>query len=134
MAAEVNLNKTLYKIQLYLLKVIPMVMAFICLLNTTLSYFDIDLPVLSYISSNSILTIIFFYISSYVFKFCLHHRMFIHFNTLMWLLNIYDLYIGIPLSDRDMYSFYLIITGIFLFIILYLYVKTNKKISVRDSR
>ena len=134
MAAEVNLNKTLYKIQLYLLKVIPMVMAFICLLNTTLSYFDIDLPVLSYISSNSILTIIFFYISSYVFKFCLYHRMFIHFNTLMWLLNIYDLYIGIPLSDRDMYSFYLIITGIFLFIILYLYVKTNKKISVRDSR
>ena len=41
MAKEENLNKVLYKTLLYLLKVIPMVMAFICLLNTTLSYFDI---------------------------------------------------------------------------------------------
>ena len=35
MVVEVNSrSKTLYKVQLYLLKVIPMVMAFICLLNT----------------------------------------------------------------------------------------------------
>lgn len=133
MAKEVNLNKALYKIQLYLLKVIPMVMAFICLLNTTLSYFDIDLPVLSYISSNSILTIIFFYISSYVFKFCEYHRMFIHYSTLMWILNVYDIYIGVPISDRSIFSIYLIITGIFIFIILYLYVKSYRKITKRYS-
>lgn len=133
MAEEVSLNKALYKIQLYLLKVIPMVMAFICLLNTTLSYFDIDLPVLSYISSNSILTIVFFYISSYVFKFCEYHRMFIHYSTLMWILNIYDMYIGVPISDRSIFSIYLIITGIFIFIILYLYVKSHRKITKRYS-
>ena len=133
MAKEVNLNKALYKIQLYLLKVIPMVMAFICLLNTTLSYFDIDLQVLSYISSNSILTIIFFYISSYVFKFCEYHRMFIHYSTLMWILNVYDMYIGVPISDRSIFSIYLIITGIFIFIILYLYVKSHRKITKRYS-
>lgn len=134
MAKEANLNKALYKIQLYLLKVIPMVMAFICLLNTTLSYFDIDLPVLSYISSNSILTIIFFYISSYVFKFCEYHRMFIHYSTLMWILNVYDMYIGVPISDRSIFSIYLIITGIFIFIILYLYVKSHRKTTKRYSR
>lgn len=133
MAVEESLNKALYKIQLYLLKVIPMVMAFICLLNTTLSYFDIDLPVLSYISSNSILTVIFFYISSYVFKFCEYHRMFIHYNTLMWVLNIYDMYIGVPISDKSIFSIYLIITGIFMFIILYLYVKSHRKITKRYS-
>lgn len=133
MAVEESLNKALYKIQLYLLKVIPMVMAFICLLNTTLSYFDVDLPVLSYISSNSILTVIFFYISSYVFKFCEYHRMFIHYNTLMWVLNIYDMYIGVPISDRSIFSIYLIITGIFMFIILYLYVKSHGKITKRYS-
>ena len=61
MVVEVNSrSKTLYKVQLYLLKVIPMVMAFICLLNSTLSYFDIDIPLLSYIASNSILTLIFY--------------------------------------------------------------------------
>lgn len=135
MAMAVSLrSKALYKVQLYMLKVIPMVMTFICLLNTVLSYYDIDLPVLSYISSNSILTIIFFYLSSYVFRFCEYHRMFIHYNTFMWILNIYDMYVGVPLNDRDILSVYLIITGIFLFIILYLYVKSNKKPTAKDSR
>lgn len=135
MAVVGNLkNKVLHKIQLYMVKVIPMVMAFTCLLNTILSYFNIDLPILSYISSNSILTIIFFYISSYAFKFCEYHRMFMHYNTLMWILNIYDMYIGVPLNDRDILSVYLIITGIFIFIILRLYVKNHKKPITEDSR
>ena len=120
-------NKSLYKLQLYLLKVIPMVMAFICLLNTVLSYFDIDIPLLSYISSNSILTIIFFYISSYVFRFCEYHRMFMHYTTIIWVLNIYDLYIGIPVDDLNLFLIYQIITGIVLFIILYMYVKNHKR-------
>ena len=36
------MNKLLYKIELYLVKVIPMIYALLSLLNTTLSYFDID--------------------------------------------------------------------------------------------
>lgn len=135
MAAEERLkNKTLHKIQLYLVKVIPMVMAFICLMNVVLSYFNIDWPILSYIASNSILTIIFLYISSYVFKFCEYHRMFIHYNTLMWIINIYDMYIGVPLSDRGILSLYLIISGIFIFLISYFYVKSNKEIIITSSR
>lgn len=133
MVKEDVLNKALYKSHLYLLKVIPMVMAFISLINATLSYFDIDVPLLSYISSNSILTIVFLYISSYVFKFCEYHRMFIHYNTLIWILNIYDMYIGVPISDRSIFSIYLIITGIFIFIILYLYVKNRRKIIKKYS-
>lgn len=128
MAVEVSyLNKALYKVQLYLLKVIPMVMAFICLLNSTLSYFDIDLPILSYIVGNSFLTIIYFYITSYVFKFCAYHRMLMHYTTITWILNIIDLYIGIPIGDLPYLLLQLIIAGVSLFIILYLYVKTNKK-------
>lgn len=128
MAVEVSyLNNALYKVQLYLLKVIPMVMAFICLLNSTLSYFNIDLPILSYIVGNSFLTIIYFYITSYVFKFCAYHRMFMHYTTITWILNIIDLYIGIPIGDLPYLLLQLIIAGVSLFIILYLYVKTNKK-------
>ena len=134
MAAEVNLNKELYKIQLYLLKVIPMVMAFICLLNSTLSYFDIDLPVLSYIAGNSILTIVYFYITSYVFKFCSYHRMFMHYTTITWIINIIDLYIGIPIGDLPYLLLQLIVAGICLFIILYLYVKNHKKSITIDNR
>ncbi len=135
MAVGANLrSKTLYKVQLYMLKAIPMVMTFICLLNTTLSYFDIDVPVLSYIASNSILTIIFFYISSYVFRFCEYHRMFIHYTTITWILNIIDTYIGIPIGDLPYLLVQLIIAGISLFIILYLYVKSHKKPTSKDSR
>ena len=79
MAVEANLNKALYKIQLYLIKVIPMVMAFISLVNTVFSYYDIDLSILSYIGGYSILTIVFLYLASYIFKFCEYHRMFIHY-------------------------------------------------------
>lgn len=131
---EANLNKALYKIQLYLIKVIPMVMAFISLVNTVFSYYDVDLPILSYIGGYSILTILFLYLASYVFKFCEYHRMFIHYIVVNWALNIYDTYIGIPLNDRGLLITYLTVTGIFLFIILYLYVKNHKRTTPEDSR
>ena len=135
MAVEESLrSKALYKIQLYMLKVIPMVMAFICLLNTTLSYFDIDVPVLSYIAGNSILTIVYFYITSYTFKFCSYHRMFMHYTTVTWILNIVDTYIGIPIGDLPYLLIQLIIAGVSLFVILYLYVKHHKQNAERYSR
>lgn len=49
MAVEASLSKPLYKIELYLLKVIPMIMAALHLASTTLFYFGIDLEVLSYL-------------------------------------------------------------------------------------
>lgn len=42
------MNKLLYKIELCLVKVIPMIYALLSLLNTTLSYFGIDVVILSY--------------------------------------------------------------------------------------
>ena len=134
MAVEENLkSKILYKTQLCLLKVIPMVMAFIFWINTVLSYFDIDLEVFSYIGSCSIITIVYLYISSYVFRFCEYHRMFLHYVCIIWLINIYDYYIGIPVDDISMLMIYQIITGICLFTILYLYVKSHKKSTRKDN-
>lgn len=134
MAVEGNSNKILYKVQLYLLKVIPMVMAFIYLINTILSYFDIDLEFLSYLGSGSILMIVYLYVSSYVFKFCEYHRMFLHYIVIINIVNTYDYYIGIPINDLMLLILYQIISGIFLFIILYLYVKTNKGTTIKNNR
>ena len=119
-------SKLLYKVHLYILKVIPMVMAFCYLLNSIFSYYDIDLGFLSYLSGCSILMIVYLYIASYVFKFCEYHRMFIHYTTITWILNIIDLYIGIPISDVYYLGIQLIIAGISLFIILYLYMHRKK--------
>lgn len=115
---ENSVNKTLYKAELYLIKVIPMLFAFLSLLNDALSYFNIDVPLISYIGSVSILTLAFMYLSSYVFRFCFYHRMFIHYTAVNWVLNIIDYYVGIPLSDRSLFVMYMILAGISLFIIL----------------
>ena len=119
-------SKALYKIELYLIKTIPMILSLIALLNTILSYFYIDVPLLSYIGGTSIFTLIFLYMSSIVFRFCRYHRMFIHYITINWILNIIDYYIGIPVSNKGMFLIYMTITGITLFTILYLKFRKNE--------
>ena len=64
------MNKLLYKVTVIVLKILPMLLAFITLLNSILSYFNIDLVILSYIGGVSLITILFIYIVSYAFKFC----------------------------------------------------------------
>lgn len=127
-------NVRLYKIELYLLKIIPIVLAGIHLINTVFSYYNIDIIILSYIGSVSLIPLIFLYISSYVFKFCEYHRMFLHYIVVNNLINIYDYYIGIPIDNKQLLITHLIIAGICLIIILYLYVKTNKKTITETNR
>ena len=127
-------SKFLYKIELYLIKIIPFILATIYFINTTLSYFYVDVTFLSYLGGTSILPLIFLYISSYVFRFCFYHRLPLHYITVNIILNLVDEYIGIPLSDRSLYAIYLIIT--FVFVILFVYEhcrKRNIKIFTRIS-
>lgn len=128
MAVEENLrSKTLYKVEIVLLKIIPMVLAGIYLINTILSYFlDIDLIILSYIGGISLLPLIFLYLSSYVFRFCIYHRVFLHYITINELILILDTHIGLPISDLEYFCLQMSIFGISLFLFLYLYVKSNK--------
>ena len=122
MAVEENSllkSRVLYKIELYLIKIIPFILATICFINTTLSYMNIDISLLSYIGGISIFPLIFLYLSSYVFRFCLYHRLPLHYITINLILNIIDDYIIIPLSNRNLYILYLIITFIFIMLLIY---------------
>lgn len=121
---EANLSKSLCKIMLYSIKVIPMIISGIYILNTVLSYFDIDLPILSYIVQYLFIAVTL--IASLAFRFCKWHRMFIYYIAVILTLNIIDYHIGIPVSDRCLYLLYGIITGVFLFTILYLRFKICK--------
>ena len=64
------MTKPIYKLSLVMIKAIPMCIAFVYLLNSLLSYFDIDLSILSTIGGMSILTLILMYCLSIAFKFC----------------------------------------------------------------
>ena len=120
-------NKDLYKIELYLLKVMPMLLAAIYLVNTVLSYYDIIIPVLSYIGGLSFIPLVFMYVSSYVFRFCSYHRMFLHYIVINDLINLTDYYYTLPILDWELFILHMSIAGISLFIILYLYVKSHSK-------
>ena len=120
-AKEGNLSKLLYKAMLLLVKVIPIVISTIYILNAALSYFYIDLPFLAYLIEY--LFILFMYISSFTFRFCRWHRMFIHYILCMLTLHIYDYHIGIPIDNRDLLVLYVVITGVFLTITVYLKIK-----------
>lgn len=119
-------NKTLYKIELYMIKVIPVLISSIYLIYTILFYFGIDLRILNYLGALSILPIIFLYLTSYVFGFCAYHRMFLHYTVINTLINVYDTYLGIPITDLEFLMLHLIVAGIFLFIILYLYLRRRR--------
>lgn len=112
----------------------PVVIALAYLVNTVSSYLGIDLPILASIAGISLIPLIFMYISSYVFRFCEYHRMFLHYIAVNDIINIYDWYIGIDISDRDLFVLNISIAGTSLFIILYLYAKSHKKLTIKDSR
>ena len=116
-------RKRLHKLTIGVLKIIPMLMAAITLLNQVLSFFYIDWEVLGFIGGGSALTIIFLYIASHCFNFCNYHRMFLHYVVFCDILDLIDYYIGIPVSSVALFLINLIAAGISLFLILYLHQK-----------
>ena len=113
------LEKDKYKLFLLVVKVIPMVMAFIFFINTILSYFDIDIKVFNYITCIGILPLIILYAQNYLLHFCEYHRIFLHYIVLVNIINIIDVYIGIPISNYSLLKLHCIIAAISLFLILY---------------
>ena len=113
------LNKTLYRVELYLIKTMPIVMCCIAILSTTLSYYDIDIPILSYIGGVSLLELLFMYVSSFAFKFCIYHRLPIHYLTIIWIVNLVDEFFRIPVTDKEFMLIHLIVAGIFIILMLY---------------
>ena len=116
MAVEENLNKSMYKLLILMLKYIPMLISLVYVLNTALSYFYIDIPVLSNLAGMSILPWIFMYLSATVFRFCLYHKMFLHYILVTDIINIIDYYVGIPIEDLELLMIHGTITGLFLFV------------------
>lgn len=123
---ERNLTKSIYKIELVIIKFIPYIIALVYLLNNILSYIGIDLPILSLFAGTSIFTILFLYISSFVFKFCIYHRLPIYYIILSDIIAYYDIIIGIPLNNRGLFALNLIIAGIFILLIVYFKFKQHE--------
>ena len=112
------MDKTLYKLELLLIKALPLGIMLCYLLNSILAYFYIDAVILSYIGCMSILPTAFILLSSFVFKFCIYHRLPIYYVIVSDIISCYDSYIGIPLSNRWLFVVNMIIAGIFIILIV----------------
>ena len=113
------LEKDKYKLFLLVIKVIPMLIAFIFFLNTFLSYYGIEIKAFNYLANIGFLPIIVFYALSYLLHFCEYHRIFLHYIVFVNLVNLYDVYFHIPIDSYTLFKLHNIAAAIFLFLILY---------------
>lgn len=111
-----------------------MVISSMYMINTILSYFYIDVPIISNIAGMSLLPWLFMYLASIVFRFCQYHKMFLYYILVIDFINIIDYYLGIPIGDLELLMLHSFISGVFLFLILYFYVKNNRKTSRREVK
>jgi len=126
MAKEERLNKIMYKLLIIVIKSIPFIIAAFYILDLLLQFFGIDTVVLGYIAHITIIPWLFMYLSSFVFKFCIVHRLPLYYILIEDIVVIADSYIGLPVSTIAIYEIHFAIIGLFLFLILYLHQRETR--------
>lgn len=117
---EEKLSKKMVKNFVLATKVLPIIIAAIYFLNSTISFFyGNDIP-LNYLGGVSLLPVLYLYLASYTFKLCEYYRMYLHYIVVINAINIYDYYIGIPIDNMSMYLLCVLLTIITMFIVIYL--------------
>jgi hypothetical protein len=71
--------------------------------------------------------LVFMYLTSYVFKFCNYHRIFIHYIAFVELLNLTDYYFGIPISNSAICILHYGVTAIFIIAAYCMYINKYSK-------
>lgn len=123
-------NKNLYKIFLIVIKYIPTFLAILKLTTLIANYLKVRLFILTCLGGTSIIMLLVLYLISYIFKFCLTHRLPLHYITIVSILTTLDYYLGSSISALTSYRVYLILSGIFIitWIIVWFVNRKNPKI------
>lgn len=114
MAAEERLkSKFLYKIEIIGIKYIPFLIAIMYFIDTILDAYEIEVDILSHLFGTSFLPWCFLLLSSFVFKFCLFHRISLYYIALNHIISLIDYYIGIPLDLEPWVVLHILIIFVF---------------------
>lgn len=106
-------SKFLYKIEIIGIKYIPFIIAIMYFIDTILDAFEVDIGILSHLFGMSFLPWCFLLLSSYVFKFCLFHRIPLYYIALNHVISLIDYYIGIPLELKPWVVLHILIVFVF---------------------
>ena len=123
-------NKYVYKFFLYVIKIIPTILALLKVLGLIFNCLKIKSFLLTCFGGTSVIMLLILYLISFIFRFCGIHRLSLHYVTLVTALTIVDWYVGIPLSTDHLFTLYFNITGIFMiaWIIIWYKNRNNPKI------
>lgn len=106
-------SKFLYKIEILGIKYIPFIIAIMYFIDTILDAYEIEIDILSHLFGTSFLPWCFLLLSSYVFKFCLFHRIPLYYIALNHGISLIDYYIGIPLELKPWVILHILIVFVF---------------------
>lgn len=123
-------NKNLYKIFLVIIKYIPTILAICKIITLITHYFKFRIFMLTCIGGTSIIFLLVLYLISYIFKFCLTHRLPLHYTSIVTIITMLDYYAGLAINTVTLYQVYLFLSGTFLisWVIVWFVNRKNPKI------
>jgi len=116
-----------HRLLLIVIKYIPFVIGMFYFLSTILSCFGVITVIIPVISQLSIFSGLFILLASYVFDFCIWHRLPIYYCWTVDILSFIDITYGIPMQNHAMLMIYLLITIVFILLGMYLKNHVNKQ-------
>lgn len=117
-----------YKSFLIITKFIPHFIALFYVLYTFLGFLGIDAIILGYFINVSVLTWIYLYINSLIFRYYYVHRLPLYYILFNDAITVIDYYKHIPISDFNLLIIHLILIGLLMFGYTWYYInfKLNK--------
>lgn len=100
------------------------------LINNIFYYIEVDRRIsyiLDFTIGNSIINTFLIYICSYVFNFCVWHRLIITANIVNLIIANIDVIVGLPVSDTKLLIIYHIVAAIFITIATVNHIHNKKK-------
>lgn len=128
------------RIELYIIKILPMLIALTYVINTILYFFDFNSFIIGYFSHLSVISWVFLWYTSKFFKFCVHHRVPLYYILISDLINFSDKVFNIPDNTMDLLRVHIIVLGVFVTVYIYnvikykKYVKHSKSNIAKNSR
>lgn len=107
------------------IKYLPIAAVVCCILNTMGSFFGFNFEAVGYLFN--LLVFIGLILLSYVLQFCAWHRCLIWYVLGCQLLNAFDYYIGIPVSNKGFFMIHVLLIGITIIALTYHHVKKNQR-------
>lgn len=122
-----TITKSLYKIELLLIKVTPFIISAGYIIDITLNCFNINSSILNYIIDLSLIPFIVLYTSSFVFRFCIYHRLPLYYILILDLISYYQYNNSIEIYYKHLTNMILISIGIVMLILVYIKNKEHEQ-------